>query len=92
MKEFVRIDEHLMQANVYGAVVYCTLMGECKVESASIEDNRFRALLVQKRDFKNVSSVMSMADLLAILMRSVVYFHRVTTGIGVRLTQRHAMI
>lgn len=52
MKEIVRIDEHLMQANIYGAVVYCTLMGECKVESVSIEDNRFKARLVQMREFK----------------------------------------
>lgn len=49
MKELVKIDGHLMQANVYGAVVYCTLMGECKVESVSI-DNSFRACLVQERD------------------------------------------
>ena len=52
MSELVRIAEHLMQANIYGAVVYCTLMGKCKVESASIEDNRFMARLVQERDFK----------------------------------------
>lgn len=52
MKELVKIDEHLMQANVYGAVVYCTLMGECNVESVSIEDNRFRARLVQTRELK----------------------------------------
>lgn len=49
MKELVRIDKHLMQANVYGAVVYCTLIGECNIESVSI-DNRFRACLVQERN------------------------------------------
>lgn len=52
MKELVRIAEHLMQANAYGAVVYCTLMGECKVESTSITNDRFRAILVKERDLK----------------------------------------
>lgn len=51
MSELVRIDEHLMQANVYGAVVYNTLIGECNVESVSI-DNGFMARLVQTRDLK----------------------------------------
>lgn len=48
----VKIDEHLIQAHTYGAVVYCTLMGECIVDNAGIIDNRFRARLVQARDFK----------------------------------------
>ena len=52
MSELVKIDKLLMQANVYGAVVYCTLMGKCIVENASITDNKFRARLVQEGDLK----------------------------------------
>lgn len=51
MKELVKIDGHLMQANIYGAIVYCTLIGECFVESVNINDC-FRARLVQTRDSK----------------------------------------
>mgnify|MGYP003455578347 CR=1 FL=1 len=51
MKELVNIDGHLMQANIYGAIVYCTLMGECFVESVNINDC-FRARLVQTRESK----------------------------------------